>query len=168
MSKDVEINIDDLIEFRDELKKLVDVELKEFFEAVAKELAARFLALVVPATPTGIYPNGSGKVGGTLKRGWTAGEEKNAYAFAKSIDIKNTGDKYSIVISNPVEYASYVEYGHRTVTASRLDLTKEEAQDKKMWVRGKFMMTRTELILNQKSPEVIERYLTEFLMYIFG
>ena len=47
-------------------------------EACAKELAARLLAKVIKRTPVGQYPSGSGKVGGTLRRGWTAGKNQNA------------------------------------------------------------------------------------------
>ena len=52
-------------------------------------------------TPVGQYPSGSGKVGGTLRRGWTIGE------------VKHEGNDCIIEVINPLEYASYVEYGHR-------------------------------------------------------
>ena len=42
------------------------------------KLAARLLALVIPRTPVGQYPKGSGKKGGTLRRGWTAKTDEEA------------------------------------------------------------------------------------------
>ena len=50
-----------------------DSVVEEFINACAKELAARLLSKVIKRTPVGQYPSGSGKVGGTLRRGWTAG-----------------------------------------------------------------------------------------------
>ena len=65
----------------------------------------------------------SGKKGGTLRRGWTArteqeaasrGGENNAKAYAQSLPIKKQGSNYLVGVINPVHYASYVEFGHRT------------------------------------------------------
>lgn len=44
---------------------------------------------------------------------------------------------------NPVEYASYVEYGHRTA-------------NHKGWVKGRFMMTISEQELEKIAPKVLE------------
>ena len=134
------------------MQKLQDPDA--FVEACAKELAARLLAKVIKRTPTGDYSkpvqfttkNGvkvsfqpkSGKVGGTLKRGWTIGE------------IRKEGSLYKIDIINPVEYASYVEYGHRTANHSG-------------WVSGQFMMTISEQELQAIAPQVLENKIRKYL-----
>ena len=51
--------------------KLTELQMNDF-GACAKELAARLLRKAIKRTPAGQYPPGSGKVGGTLRRGWTA------------------------------------------------------------------------------------------------
>ena len=133
-------NISGLEKFRDELNKLQDPD--EFVESCAKELAARLLRIVVKRTPVGEYPKSTGKKGGTLRRGWTGQKRSSAKGYADSLTVHHFGDTYVIEIVNPVEYASYVEYGHRTA-------------NHKGWVKGKFMMTISEQVLENK----IKKYL---------
>lgn len=135
-------------EFRDKLKKLQDPDV--FVEACAKELAARLLRLVVKRTPVGQYPKGSGKKGGTLRRGWTGEKRASAQGYAESLKVNHFGDTYVIEIVNPVEYASYVEYGHRTA-------------NHKGWVPGVFMMTISEQELEKIAPKVLENRLRKYL-----
>ena len=45
--------------------------MQQFCESAAKELAARLLAKVIKRTPVGVYPSGSGMVGGTSYSGDT-------------------------------------------------------------------------------------------------
>ena len=85
-----------LIKLRDNLAKLQSADLDKFCRDTSKELAARLLSLVIPATPVGKYPKASGKKGGTLRRGWTArteqeaasrGGDSNAQAYAQAMPI---------------------------------------------------------------------------------
>ena len=91
----------ELRKLRDELEKLQEPE--EFMKDCAKELAARLLRMVVQRTPADT---------GTLRRAWTAGTSSEGYA--NSVQVNHSGNVYEIAITNPKEYASYVEYGHRT------------------------------------------------------
>ena len=125
-----------LVEFQEQLQKLQNPDV--FVELCAKELAARLLRMVVKRTPVGEYPQSTGKKGGTLRRGWTIGE------------IRKEGSAYIIDIVNPVEYAPYVEYGHRT-------------SDHKGWVPGNFMMTISEQELEQIAPKVLENKIKDYL-----
>lgn len=128
-----------------------------FVEECAKELAARFLTKVIKRTPVGDYPKGTGKKGGTLRRGWTAqngrGTEgastRDAAQFVDTLNVHHYGGTYIIEITNPIEYASYVEYGHRTA-------------NHKGWVPGRFMMTISEQELQQIAPGVLEKKLAKF------
>lgn len=141
-------NIDELKKFRDELNKLQDPD--KFVEACAKELAARLLRMVVKRTPVGEYPKSSGKKGGTLRRGWTGEKRSSAQNYADSLTVHHFGDTYVIEIVNPVEYASYVEYGHRTANHSG-------------WVKGQFMMTISEQELEKIAPKVLENKIKKYL-----
>lgn len=142
-------DFDELLEFQKQFEQITDKELEKFFVDTAKELAARFLELVIPETPVGIYPASTGKVGGTLRRGWTAGQSEESYVY--TIQVVKTGNAYEIEIYNPVEYAEYVEYGHRTGDSGR------------GWVLGRFMMTKTEIIMNQQAPQVVQKRFEEML-----
>ena len=108
---------------RDSLATLQSMDMDRFCTEVSKELAARLLALVIPRTPVGQYPKSSGKKGGTLRRGWTSktqadaasrGSSNDAKAYAEALPVRKSGNAYTIEVINPVEYASYVEFGHRT------------------------------------------------------
>ena len=121
----------ELRKLRDELEKLQEPE--EFMKDCAKELAARLLKMVVQRTPADT---------GTLRRAWTAGTSSERYA--NSVQVNHSGNVYEIAITNPMEYASYVEYGHRTPTH-------------KGWVPGKFMMKISEEELERIAPAILEQ-----------
>ena len=126
----------------------------EFIDACAKELAARLLAKVIKRTPVGQYPSSTGKVGGTLRRGWTGEKQASGAAYAQSLKVNHFGGNYVIEIVNPVEYASYVEFGHRT-------------SNHKGWVKGRFMLTISENEIQSSAPQIIEKKLTKILGDIF-
>lgn len=142
-------NFDELKQLKKNIEQLENKQ-NEFMEVCAKELAARLLAKVIKRTPVGQYPSGSGKTGGTLRRGWTAGKNQNAKDYANSLKINRFGDTYVIEITNPVEYASYVEYGHRTRSG-------------KGWVEGRFMMTISEQEIKSIAPRILENKIKKLL-----
>lgn len=144
----------ELKKFKEKLIEFQKNEWDKFCEDSAKELAARLLRKVIKRTPVGQYPAGSGKVGGTLRRGWTAGGKSNAASYARSLPITKTGNVYQIEIINPVHYASYVEYGHRTV-------------NHKGWVRGRFMLTISEQEIDAQAPKILEKKLRKKLEELF-
>lgn len=150
MGKYGSCNFDGLKDLKRKLEILEKQKAEEFMEACAKELAARLLAKVIKRTPVGQYPSGSGKVGGTLRRGWTAGKNQNAISYAQSLQIQHVGDVYKIVITNPVDYASYVEFGHRT-------------RNHKGWIEGKFMLTISEQEIQTIAPRVLENKIKKLL-----
>lgn len=130
-------------------EKLSSSEMNALCIKCSKALAARLLALVIPATPVGKYKKGSGKNGGTLRRGWGANSGSAAAAYANSLVVTKTGENYTIEIINPVEYASYVEFGHRTVNGG--------------WVEGRYMLTISEEKLKQVAPSVLEKLILQKL-----
>ena len=150
MGKYGSCNFDELKKFRNQMESLEKNQASEFIEACAKELAARLLAKVIKRTPVGIYPVGTGKVGGTLRRGWTGGKNQNATNYAQSLTIDHIGDVYKIEIINPVDYASYVEFGHRT-------------RNHKGWVEGRFMLTISEQEIQTLAPKVLENKIKKLL-----
>lgn len=195
MAKWGNCKFDQLKEYAERLEKLTDADIEELCIKCSKELAARLLALVIPATPVGKnkytyetkkiydywredgtddiagkrhrYDTGktktvrhTAKVGGTLRRGWTSkthdeaasGTGKNGKPikeYAASLPVRKVGDYYEIQIINPVEYASYVEFGHRTRSGG--------------WVEGRYMLTISEEQLKQISPAVLQRMINKKL-----
>lgn len=148
------VDFRDLENFRKNLEKSLNQEqIDLFIEACAKELAARLLAKVIKRTPVGQYPKGSGKKGGTLRRGWTNGQNQAAHAYANSLKVFHYGDAYVIEIINPVHYAPYVEYGHRTRNGG--------------WVEGRFMLTISAQEVQSDAPRVLQNKLKKKLGEVF-
>ena len=151
MARNGSVNFSDLNDFRQKLEKnLGGDQVDLFIEACAKELAARLLAKVIKRTPVGQYPTSSGKKGGTLRRGWTNGKSQAANAYANSLNVNHYGDTFVVEIINPVEYASYVEFGHRT-------------RNHEGWVEGKFMLTISEQEIESDAPKILENKLKKKL-----
>jgi hypothetical protein len=138
----------------DNLKKLQSQDIEAFCRECSKELAARLLGKVIRRTPVGQYPASSGKVGGTLRNGWTHGMGMNARSFAHALPVVKKGNTYEITIINPTEYASYVEFGHRKRAG-------------KGWVEGRFMLTISENEIEAQAPKLLEKKLMEYLRKCF-
>lgn len=130
----------ELVEFQKKMQTLTN-NMGEILDICARELAQRLMAKVIKRTPVGKYPAGTGKVGGTLRRGWSQGGKYKIYHSASACMIE---------ISNPVEYASYVEYGHRTANHTG-------------WVPGHFMMTISVEEIQRDAPAILERKIKKLM-----
>lgn len=173
----------DLEKLEKQLEKMTSADrLDNFFEECAKELAARLLEKVQNRTPVSdaVYVNrivtdangdkvrykrgakkgkfkrkkvNSNKTSGNLKKGW------------RIKSITKVGDCYQIRIINPVEYASYVEYGHRQKPGRFVPAIGKRL--KKNWVDGKFMLTISEQEIKNIAPRFLEKRLKEYLQRCF-
>lgn len=175
----VRMDYDQLQKLKNQIMVYGDsAKVDQFLTSCAKELATRLLAKVVKRTPVGDYStevevtakrdskkhkkgdtyikrvNLSGKTGGTLRRGWTGGEKMNATVYANSLNVVKSGTDYVIEIVNPTEYASYVEFGHRT-------------RNHTGWVEGKFMLTVSEQEIRGSAPNILQKKLEEYLKECF-
>ena len=112
----------------------------------------------------------NGYVGGTLRRGWTSKTESEAesggssvdpVAYASTLPIVRSGNLFRIVIVNPVEYASYVEYGHRQTPGRYVPALGKKL--KEGWVPGNFMLTISAEEIQRKSPQIIEKFIAQKL-----
>lgn len=112
----------------------------------------------------GKYKKVCAKVGGTLRRGWTSKTQEEAESrtdngkgmpeYKNSFKIEKVGGNYTISIINPVAYASYVEFGHRT-------------RGHKRWIPGHFMLTISEKELREAAPGILETKLQQWLETMF-
>jgi hypothetical protein len=144
MARMGKVDFSELQKFVDKVETVLDEDqVQLFMEACAKELAARLLTKVIKRTPVGVYPD---RVGGTLRRGWTAEKQQGVMTYVNSLNVTHSGDSFTIEIVNPVEYASYVEFGHRT-------------RNHKGWVEGKFMLTISSQEVQEAAPGVLEKKL---------
>lgn len=114
-----------------------------------------------------------GYMGGTLCRGWTAKTEAEAKSgdgspsasqasrYAKKLPIEKSGDYYIIRVINPVEYASYVEFGHRQTPGRFVPAIGKRL--KEGWVNGKYFLTLSEDDLSRMAPNILQKKLDKLL-----
>ena len=130
-------------------KQLSDEKREKFMEDCCKEIAARLLRRVIKRTPT---------VEGALKRGWSVDGNKN-------INVVKRGGEYRCAIYNPVQYSSFVEFGHRRVPGVYIpSLGKSTTAG---WTDGKFMLTISEKEVQSLAPALLEKRLMELLKGAF-
>lgn len=159
-------DFEQLRELQERLQKLQSIDLNKFCEDASKELAARLLGLVIPRTRVGDYPKETGKKGGTLRRGWTAGKEIAPRTYAKSLPVEKSGNYYIIRVINPVEYASYVEFGHRQTPGRFVPAIGKRL--KQGWVNGHYFLTLSEDDLERIAPAVLQKRLDKLLREVFN
>ena len=169
----VKVDVSALKDFKQRLGTLTDSQVDAFMNRAVRECANWLLSLVIPRTPVG-------KVhGGTLRRGWLnntgnqagkgAGTNVSASqitARANSMNVeRGKRGGYSVTVTNPVYYASYVEYGHRQKVGRYVPALGKSL--KAGWVKGRFMMTISENELKTIAPRVLEAKLKEYLGQVF-
>lgn len=114
-----------LKDYRNSLGKFKRVTDEIFMEATY-EVATRVFQATVKNTPVDT---------GFLRESWNID------------DVKKKGSVYEIEISNDVEYASYVEYGHRIVRGGNT----------LGWKDGVFMLTISEKNLEKVMDRIFQR-----------
>lgn len=150
-------------EFLQELQTL-EVSMDGILQDLCRELAARLLALVIPRTPVAETD------GGTLRRGWIAQTEEEAWKNRGSIPspteqidhinkikIARSGSTYTITVTNPVHYASYVEKGHRQTPGRFVPAIGKKL--KASWVKGQFFLEISENTIKASSQKILEKKL---------
>lgn len=119
------------------MEKFERVDKEELCRDLAVEIAARLLRMAKRRTPVDT---------GTLRESWTI-ENKHLVAIKR-------GNAYEVTITNSMEYASYVEFGHRT-------------SNHMGFVPGVYMLTVSEQELKKTAPRIIERKLMQRLSEVF-
>lgn len=152
---------------RKDLQKL-QTKSPQTVEKCANDLVLRLYSMTKKRTPVGDYEDTydleydgekyflvmSDKQGGALRRGWVV---RGPYYF---------GNNYVCELINPVEYAPYVEYGHRQTPGRYVP-----AIDRKLtanWVKGYFMLTKSFQDLERLAPKVIEKNVDNMMKEVFG
>ena len=141
MGKTVKVDIKELRAFQQQVGEMQE-NYDAVIEKIAKEITQRFLRKVKKRTPEGVYPKKSGKKGGTLRRGWGKPSDP--------ITVYKTAGIYTVEVINPVQYADYVEYGHRT-------------RGGKSWVPGKFFLKFSEEEIQAIAPALVQKRIEQKL-----
>lgn len=94
-----------------------------------------------------------GLVGGNLRRNWYI------------TDVKKKGKDLYIEIYNPIEYAPYVEYGHRQEVGRYVPALGKRL--KEPWVEGKFMLTISIKEAESLLPKIADKHIQKVLGELF-
>ena len=195
------VDLGGLKKLQQKLNAVKQAEMNQFLTDCAKAIAARLLREVIRKTPVGNYKievevtakkdskyhkkgdtykkkvNPTGRVGGTLRRGWTAKTQEEAEGgtgsgassiddFLSGIKVIHEGKVFKIELINPVEYASYVEYGHRQTPGRYVPAIGKRL--KAAWVPGKHMLAISEDYVKGIAPELLAQRLKTFLEGYFS
>jgi len=152
----IKVDVSQLSDFRKKLENLSGGQTQIFLNGAVKEMANMLLGLVIPRTPVGSYTDG--RQGGTLRRGW---QNINV----TGMNVSRGGGGYSITLTNPVYYASYVEYGHRQTPGRYVPQIGKRLVAS--WVEGQHFLKISEEELQTIAPQALEQMLNNFLMGVF-
>lgn len=129
------IDIRSLEKLRDSLSKSEKL-INRVLVDICNEVAGRMFKATVKDTPVDT---------GWLRENWYIGP------------IKKVSGGYQVEIINPVEYAVYVEYGHRIVI-NGVTIG---------WQNGVFMLTIAEMEVKDRIDKIIERRIDKILKDTF-
>lgn len=129
MSQWGNVEFSDLVALRDKFEGLQN-SVDDFCIQVTKEIAQIVLDEAIKRTPVAKT--------GDLQKNWVS-------SVIKEENI------YKIEVINPLEYAEFVEFGHRK-------------RNGKGWVKGKFMLTISERDLQRRLNEIVREKVNAFIM----
>ena len=127
------------------MEKLMGADLDRFCRQAAQELAGRLLNKVVKRTPV-VY--------GTLRDAWAV------------MPVGHRGTHYTVVVLNNLQYASYVEYGHRQTPGRYVPALGKTLTAS--WVKGRFMLTISEQEVKTLAPSILNDMLYDALKGVFS
>lgn len=165
MAKWGKVDIKQLKKLESKLEALADADFDKALHNTANKIAQILLNKVKKRTPVGAKPTLDGDdaeeiyakywsdyVGGELRDSWYA-------------EVEKVADGYTVLVHLPVEYASYVEYGHRQTPGRYVPALGKTL--KASWVDGKFMMTISVEELRQLLPGMLGKAVEQALKGAF-
>lgn len=155
-----------LKQFYADLKDLSQYKKDIFLAQMANDLAAMFLAEVKKRTPVGkgtfevvgYYKRGKNKGKPKLRRISQGGSLRRAWRIKSVVNHRNY---YIAVVHNNMEYASYVENGHRQHVGQYVPVLGKRL--KKSFVEGQHMMKLSAELIEQEGQAYVNKKFYEFL-----
>lgn len=142
-----------------QIEGLTQAHVDAAFQSAANEVGAQLWNTVVRKTPVGVPPTDistnvydtwwSGYSGGTLRRSWKVSPAVKA------------GNAWLVEVTNPMEYASYVEYGHRQKPGQFVPALGKRL--KASWVPGKHMLQLSIQAIEPAAGPILERKMNTML-----
>lgn len=136
MAKWGKVDFSDLKKLQKNLERM-QADMDKINIACIKELAARVLRKAIQNTPVDT---------GVLRSEWAVD------------NVWREGNYYFVEVYNPMDYAPYVEYGHRKVNKNGQTIG---------WVQGHFMLKVACEEVERLAPKIIEKRLSKELGVLF-
>lgn len=158
MSRWGNVDFDALLKLQKNLEKAA-AGIDDLCIRCTQKIAAQLINTVIKRTPV---------KSGTLRRGWMAGKSSMSSGKAATkttMQVSRKGTSYEIVVFNSVNYASYVEYGHRQEPGRYVPAIGKRL--KNSWVKGQFMLKISEQELEAAAPRIINRLIKPYMEDIF-
>lgn len=155
----------------------------EFLRQCTNELGQRLLRKVIRRTPVGKKPTfkgektakAEGKSGKSktfltkegaayenmMKTYWSGYSGGHLRRSWRVTSAEGTGYNYTIKVENPLDYASYVEHGHRQTPGRFIPALGKTAVVS--WVKGRHMLSDSVNELEDSKYKIVESKLNAFL-----
>lgn len=142
----LKLNFGALKKIKDNIKREFGdkVDGDEFVRGVVRTAGVRLHSKVEKRTPVDT---------GQLRQNWEIG------------DVVKRGFNYTITIENPVEYASYVEYGHKQEVGRYVPAIGKKLVEP--WVEGQHFVEKSNMEMEEELPDLIEEKMIKKLLEIF-
>lgn len=144
--------------------KIKDEEIKRQLREIGKmkiapqiiknRLIAETIKQAKELTPVGVTPDVVPEIHQKYWAGYRGGSLRGAWMYKHS-------DDFTAVVFNPLEYASYVEKGHRGQPGRYIAPLGKKG--KTSWVYGKFFLKRTEKNIESRKNSIAQKALKEYL-----
>ena len=151
------------------LGKMQDSGVQQVINDTLNKAADDLIADAKENTPTGDYDwyfkmSAEQKAKAKKHEPGTPGKLKKSWKRTK---VRNNKGQSYIIISNPTQYASYVEYGHRQEPGRYEPAVGGKL--KSSWVEGQFMFTNAaERLNNGKMKRIAAKHIRKMNEEIFG
>lgn len=158
MSKWGDVDFDAVLKLQKNLEKAA-AGIDDLCIRCTQKLAAQLINTVIKRTPV---------KSGALRRGWMAGKSSMSSGKAATktnMQVSKKGISYEIIVFNSINYASYVEYGHRQEPGRYVPAIGKRL--KISWVKGQFMLKISEQELKAAAPRIINRLIKPYMEDIF-
>lgn len=152
------VDFEDLLKLQKNLENAV-AGVDDLCVRCTQKLAAQLMNTVIKRTPV---------KSGDLRRGWMAGKSSMSSGKAATktnMQVSKKGISYEIIVFNSINYASYVEYGHRQEPGRYVPAIGKRL--KNSWVKGQFMLKISEQELETAAPRIINRLIKPYMEDIF-
>lgn len=147
----------DLEEFQERLAHFKGEERERILNQVTNDLGNAVMSKARELTPVGDYSNllepYNARTGGTMRSAW------------QTTRVSKKGGVYSQTVKNPIEYARYVEYGHRQTVGRYVPALGKRL--KQGFVKGQYMLTKAVIQTNSVADKIVKNRIDKELKKVF-